>query len=153
MINELFSFKQRLPKLNCRLVFSHNDITKRNILVRTDIDQPVEQKVKIIDFGDCSYNYRGLDLADYLRCKVSITRVIRDGAEIEFHTEQEIEQFCTWYLDEFKKHFKDFDLQIDNLDQLLKEVYYFLLLSDLMTILYITLSSEKSSSHKANWVI
>lgn len=151
-ISELFWFKQNLPFLGSRLVFSHNDITKRNILVRTDIDQPVEQKIVLIDFADCSYNYRGFDLADFLRCRVSIMRVMKDGENIEFYSDEKIAQFCVWYLNEFKIVSKSFDPNQDNPHQLLKEVYYFLLLSDLLTILYITLTTEKSRSSKANWV-
>lgn len=182
VLSELFWFRDGLPKLKCRLVFSHNDITKRNILVRT-IGEPVsassspdkstakpvpttttsvanpygqdlaiEQKVVLIDFGDCAFNFRGLDLADYLRCRVSIASVIRDGEAIVFYEDKQIRQFCVWYLDEFKKHSKAFDSTKDSLEQLLMEVYYFLLLSDLMTILYISLSAERSNSHKANWV-
>lgn len=98
------------------------------------------------------FNIRGLDLADYLRCMVSIAKVIRDGEKIEFYSDKEIEEFCIYYLDEFKKVSKDFNAKLDNLDQLQKEIYYFLLLSDLMTILYITLSAAKSKTHKANWV-
>lgn len=185
LLSELFWFRAELPKLRCRLVFAHNDITKRNVLVRTVEESsqstgevqsivsssatlltippaipetpspnlPIEQKVVLIDFGDCAYNYRGLDLADYLRCRVSITSVIRDGEAIVFYDEAQIRRFCAWYLDEFEKHSQSFDPAKDNLEQLLMEVYYFLLLSDLMTILYITLSAERSNSHKANWVI
>lgn len=188
VLGELFWFREHLPKLKCRLVFSHNDITKRNILVRTrgksdqltfsptdhwtattPADTPIkpslprtsddpsrdlsaEQKVVLIDFGDCAFNFRGLDLADYLRCRVSISSVIRDGEEIVFYEDEQIRQFCVWYLDEFAKHSKAFDPVQDSLEQLLMEVYYFLLLSDLMTTLYITLSAERSNSHKANWV-
>lgn len=173
LINELFWFKECLPKLGCRLVFSHNDITKRNILLRKSTknqseslesstdnkssteqtnELPVEEQIVLIDFGDCAYNFRGLDLADYLRCKVSIKKVIKDGEAIEFYEDKEIEQFCIWYLDEFKKHSEQFDSSKDNVNQLLIEVSYFLLLSDLMTILYITLSTEKSEVHQANWV-
>lgn len=183
VLGELIWFRAELPKLNCRLVFAHNDITKRNVLVRTVGESrsqsvvepsvqlpatstvtdsanppaipsplPIEQKVVLIDFGDCAYNFRGLDLADYLRCRVSITSVIRDGEAIVFFDDDEIRRFCEWYLDEFEKHSPSFDPAKDNLEQLLMEVYYFLLLSDLMTILYITLSAERSNSHKANWV-
>ena len=61
IIKELFWFKECLPKLNCRLVFSHNDITKRNILIKTNY-KSLEDRCVLIDFGDCSYNFRGLDL-------------------------------------------------------------------------------------------
>lgn len=58
LINELHWFKECALSLGSRLVFSHNDITKRNILIKSDDSLSLEERCVLIDFGDCSYNFR-----------------------------------------------------------------------------------------------
>lgn len=61
-----FSNKKRtfLPKINSPVVFAHNDLQEGNILIRPEFES-VEDKLALIDFEYCSYNYRGFDLANH----------------------------------------------------------------------------------------
>lgn len=50
------------------LVFSHNDLHQNNILLLTklDKDQDLDDRIVLIDFEYCSYNYRSFDNANHL---------------------------------------------------------------------------------------
>ena len=53
-----------LAQLRSAVVFCHNDLQEGNILIRETAQTP-EDKLVIIDFEYCSYNYRGFDLANH----------------------------------------------------------------------------------------
>jgi thiamine kinase-like enzyme len=53
-----------LPKVNSPVVFSHNDLQEGNILIRPEFECE-NDKLVLIDFEYCSYNYRGFDLANH----------------------------------------------------------------------------------------
>lgn len=48
------------------LVFSHNDLHQNNILLLHDTDKDLYDRIVLIDFEYCSYNYRMFDLANHL---------------------------------------------------------------------------------------
>jgi choline/ethanolamine kinase len=50
--------------VNSPVVFSHNDLQEGNILIRPEYETP-DDKLVLIDFEYCSYNYRGFDLANH----------------------------------------------------------------------------------------
>lgn len=59
------SYKREfLPKTNSPVVFAHNDLQEGNILIRPEYETP-DDKLALIDFEYCSYNYRGFDLANH----------------------------------------------------------------------------------------
>lgn len=53
-----------LAQLRSAVVFCHNDLQEGNILIRETAQTP-EDKLVIIDFEYCSYNYRGFDVANH----------------------------------------------------------------------------------------
>ncbi|ODN04629.1 Choline/ethanolamine kinase [Orchesella cincta] len=61
---ELTWLKQFLPAVNSPVVFAHNDLQEGNILIRPEWETP-DEKLVLIDFEYCSYNYRGFDLANH----------------------------------------------------------------------------------------
>ena len=56
--------RQYLEQLKSPVVFCHNDLQEGNILIREKAVSR-EEKLVIIDFEYCSYNYRGFDLANH----------------------------------------------------------------------------------------
>ncbi len=58
------SSRKYLPQVGSPVVFSHNDLQEGNILIRPVYETP-EEKLILIDFEYCSYNYRGFDLANH----------------------------------------------------------------------------------------
>jgi len=53
-----------LPQVESPVVFSHNDLQEGNILIRPHYET-LDEKLALIDFEYCSYNYRGFDLANH----------------------------------------------------------------------------------------
>ena len=138
--------------IGSKVVFSHNDITKRNILIRKDCDLAYD-RVVIIDFGDCFQNYRAFDVADFLRCKSSNYALNDENKYQEFtYSEEQIRELLRSYLTAYQTHRKGNVWKEEEVEQLLYEVHFFLLLSDLMTIMYITLSTEKPIPCPESWV-
>ena len=46
------------------MVFCHNDLQEGNVLRHSDV-KGGRQRLTLIDFEYCSYNYRGFDLANH----------------------------------------------------------------------------------------
>lgn len=61
---EMEWMRQYLEQLKSPVVFCHNDLQEGNILIREKAVSR-EEKLVIIDFEYCSYNYRGFDLANH----------------------------------------------------------------------------------------
>lgn len=65
---EIEYMNKLIQSSNAPLVFSHNDLHQNNILLlqRSDKDQSLDDRIVLIDFEYCSYNYRTFDVANYL---------------------------------------------------------------------------------------
>ena len=61
---EMEWMRQYLEQLKSPVVFCHNDLQEGNILIREKAASR-EEKLVIIDFEYCSYNYRGFDVANH----------------------------------------------------------------------------------------
>ncbi|KAK7075794.1 hypothetical protein SK128_004650 [Halocaridina rubra] len=61
---ELDFLKKVVSKIQSPVVFSHNDMQEGNILLNNQAKTP-EDRVSLIDFEYCSYNYRGFDIANH----------------------------------------------------------------------------------------
>ena len=62
---EMGWMRQYLAQLKSPVVFCHNDLQEGNILIRESAHTR-EDRLVIIDFEYCSYNYRGFDVANHL---------------------------------------------------------------------------------------
>ncbi|XP_046440374.1 choline/ethanolamine kinase-like isoform X1 [Daphnia pulex] len=62
--SEMDWMKTYLTQLRSPVVFCHNDLQEGNILIRESAVTR-EEKLVIIDFEYCSYNYRGFDVANH----------------------------------------------------------------------------------------
>lgn len=61
---ELDFLKKVVAKIQSPVVFSHNDMQEGNILLNLQAKNP-DDRVSLIDFEYCSYNYRGFDIANH----------------------------------------------------------------------------------------
>ena len=61
---EMEWMRQYLSRLRSPVVFCHNDLQEGNILIREN-SKCRKDRLVIIDFEYCSYNYRGFDLANH----------------------------------------------------------------------------------------
>lgn len=61
-------FLENIFKLydNQPLVFSHNDLHQNNIILLNNTEASLQDRVVLIDFEYCSYNYKTFDLANFL---------------------------------------------------------------------------------------
>lgn len=154
LIHELEWLRNNVQHLQSEFVFSHNDITRRNVLVlfpddpSADNPVPLDRQVMLIDFGDCYYNHRAYDLACFLRC---ISSDYQLKADVTFdpyvHSEDHIRKMLKLYLDE--RRMSSNETQID---QLQFEVHLFMLLADLLTIMYMILSFNSPQLSSESWV-
>ncbi|KAK3862923.1 hypothetical protein Pcinc_031245 [Petrolisthes cinctipes] len=62
--NEMEYLRQVVAKVQSPVVFAHNDMQEGNLLLKRDIKGP-DDRICLIDFEYCSYNYRGFDLANH----------------------------------------------------------------------------------------
>lgn len=68
---EIEWLKKLVAHVNSPVVFCHNDLQGGNILLRRDMggsdnDVTMDNKLVVIDYEFCSYNYRGFDIANHL---------------------------------------------------------------------------------------
>lgn len=63
-VKEMDYLKTVVSKVQSPVVFAHNDMQEGNILMKTNT-KPHEDRISLIDFEYCSYNYRGFDLANH----------------------------------------------------------------------------------------
>ncbi|XP_066959983.1 choline/ethanolamine kinase isoform X3 [Macrobrachium rosenbergii] len=61
---EIDYLRKIIAKVQSPVVFSHNDMQEGNILLNTQGKTP-DDRLSIIDFEYCSYNYRGFDIANH----------------------------------------------------------------------------------------
>lgn len=76
------SKREFLPKTNSPVVFAHNDLQEGNILIRPEYETP-DDKLALIDFEYCSYNYRGFDLANHF-CEWSYNYNVENYPNFKF---------------------------------------------------------------------
>lgn len=96
---EIDHLEELLSKSQMPLVFSHNDLHQNNIILLHDTKMSLDERVVLIDFEYCSYNYLAFDLANHLtewcfdyngdeypNFNFSITRLPSDEEQLQFIT-------------------------------------------------------------------
>ncbi len=63
-----FLHRDFLRRARSPVVFCHNDVQGGNVLLRKDASRPDQERVMIIDYEFCGYNYRGYDLVSERQC-------------------------------------------------------------------------------------
>ncbi|XP_062512595.1 choline/ethanolamine kinase-like isoform X2 [Corticium candelabrum] len=101
----LWICRELLPKVSSPVVFCHNDLQEGNILL---IDEADTQRLQLIDFEYCSYNYRGFDIANHF-CEWSLDYTVSDPPYFalepsDFPSQAQQLHFIHTYLDEISKH-------------------------------------------------
>ena len=135
-LNEEFDWLIRTMKsLNSPIVMSHNDLNRRNILVRED-DESKEMDIFLIDFDWANYNWRGLDISQYFafyRQKES------DFGYVEFPSDEKMSVFIDAYIEGMTKTFGESyaKQEINSRQQLIKEAKVFALFSHIKDIQYL----------------
>ncbi|RWS00506.1 choline/ethanolamine kinase-like protein, partial [Dinothrombium tinctorium] len=130
-------FTSIIPKIQSRVVFSHNDLYSNNILLKKRFDSIYERPL-IIDYEMSGYFYRGYDIACYLKMKNF--DIDRNGDQVKIiyieneREEEDKKHFLTEYLQEWLKVSSQIDANLDNIEQLEKEAVFFSLLKDIMFI-------------------
>jgi thiamine kinase-like enzyme len=153
-LDELNWFMECSKGVLSSLVFSHNDITRANILILEQMDEDcpdqmaTDEQVMLIDFGDSYYNHRGYDLACFMRC-LSADYDLRDDERYDPYVQSsdQIRMLLRLYLNQ-----RNIPDTSDQLEQLEFEVEFFTLLSDLLSIFYIMLANNRRNLCVEKWV-
>lgn len=151
---ELPWLKKVLKSCHSPVVFCHNDLQEGNILLpdapqkktRKAKEQPVitDDRVVLIDFEYCSYNYRGFDIANHF-CEWAFDYSNPDypcfyANEADYPTDKQRRQFVREYLNQSKRHAtSDPNEPTDDRDteeHILMEAEYFMLASHFMWTLW-----------------
>lgn len=150
------------------LVFSHNDLHQNNILLKeSDKDQNLYDRIVLIDFEYCSYNYRSFDIANHLSewCFDYSTEeypYFSYSAE-RFPTEENQRRFLANYVNELSdidfergKETSNSDEEkldaFDKTDILLEEMQPFFMASNLLWALWAIHSAYTSKIKFGYWV-
>ena len=133
-IQEIDWLKKTMEGLNSPIVLSHNDLNRRNILIKQE-NGCKELQLYLIDFDWTNYNYRGLDLGQYFACW---RQKEVDFGYVDFPSDQQMCVFIDAYINEMTKIFgtsygKE---EINCRQQLIKEAKVFALFSYIKDILY-----------------
>lgn len=139
----LWICRELLPNITSPIVFCHNDLQEGNILL---INDQGHQRLQIIDYDYCSYNYRGFDLANQF-CEWTLDYSVSHPPYFEFKEstfpsqEQQL-IFIKAYLEELSKHCS-FD--ITHVEQsMLKEIYQFVPVSHFLWAVWALVQAKSS---------
>ncbi|RWS13587.1 hypothetical protein B4U79_17349 [Dinothrombium tinctorium] len=140
---EMKWFLNAMNKIVSKITFTHNDLNITNILIRDQFDCE-DDKVLIIDYENCGYNYRGYDIGYFFRVKC-FDEMDAYFKVMDIKTIPEVEQrvLIREYLQELKKLNNTIDPIVDNEEHLLKETNFFALLSDLISIAFCLISMRE----------
>lgn len=111
-------------KIKAKQVFCHNDLHLYNILFKTDQSLNLDQKMIPIDMELSSYNWRGYDLAYYFNFRYyHIFEGKTDFDKVRYPDEEMKRNFIEIYLNHLQQFDPNFDSEVDNLPQVVKEVH------------------------------
>lgn len=172
--NEIDYMENLFVKSNAPLVFSHNDLHQNNILLLqgglengTNNLKNVDDRIVLIDFEYCSYNYRTFDIANHLNewC------FDYNGQEYPFFnacldrfpSEERQRKFLEHYIDELNENCANGNgtnntfgqeplSKTDKIDVLFKEMQPFMMASNLLWSLWAIYSANTSKINFGYWV-
>lgn len=146
-----------------QVVFSHNDLHQNNIILLHDSDNDLYNRIVLIDFEYCSYNYRTFDIANHL----SEWCFDYNGddypyftASIEkFPSETKQRQFLAEYISELESNNQDISSaisdpslsQVDRLESLYNEMQPFFMGSNLLWAIWAIRGARKSKIKFGYW--
>ncbi|CAB0016889.1 unnamed protein product [Nesidiocoris tenuis] len=125
--------RSHLSKVPSPVVFCHNDLQQGNILRHNTCPE----KIVIIDFEYCAYNYRGFDLAnhfiewtyDYNQPKHPYFGAFKD----RYSSPQQMKKFIEVYLQAlFARDTHQSKLEVNNVKTIMKEIKHYTLASHLL---------------------
>ncbi|RWS03437.1 choline/ethanolamine kinase-like protein [Dinothrombium tinctorium] len=118
------------PKVESRKVFSHNDFWVDNAML-TDSGDSYDERLMILDYELCGYNFRGYDIASALRIAEFRYESIEDEVEVKYlKNECSYEtkrRFYEQYLHEIRKMNRKLHPILDTIDHLQMEAEFFAL--------------------------
>lgn len=88
---------EMLPKVNSRIVFTHNDINRSNVMMRNS-----DTDVRLIDYEFSSYNYRAFDLGNHFALKIFDLGAAKLETGAPFPSEEYMKEFIASYSDAIK---------------------------------------------------
>ena len=132
-IEELKWLRKTIEELKSPLVLSHNDLNRRNILIRETEGCPPE--IFLIDFDWTNYNYRGVDLGQYYAC---FGQKEVDFGLIDFPSDEGMSVFIDAYVKQMNQLFgNQYSKQnINSKERLIKEAKVFALMAFIKDIIY-----------------
>lgn len=138
-------------KINCKMLFSHNDINRTNFHWILDSNQ--NKELILIDFEYANFSYR-FDLSNYL-VELTIGKAIGQQEIVDsfFPNEEFCTKFFVNYLYNMRKN-RDyqFNESTDNLDKLKVEVDFGCIIINLIRLLWI-LSHNKFDELKFDFLV
>lgn len=123
-------------KFPARIVFSHNDVHRKNVFVQGEEGQS-DLTLKLMDYEYSCYNYRWADLANHL-CEISLHSFDLESGECKIGplSRDERMAFIRVYLNEWTKLSKEADDEVDSLENVMMQVDFGLLVVHLMRVLF-----------------
>jgi len=143
---EISYVMELVSKASSDVVFSHNDLQEGNILINTvNNNNNDDNRISVIDFEYCSYNYRAYDLANHF-CEYRYDYTPPEHpyftpCKDKYPTREQQLSFIRSYT-KASKSAKNLDL---NEEQILKDIKVFVLVSDLFWGLWAIVQSQTST--------
>ncbi|KAL1139599.1 hypothetical protein AAG570_006581 [Ranatra chinensis] len=150
-------FRSYLTKVNSPVVFCHNDLQEGNILFRESEGCAKSDKVVVIDYEYCSYNYRGFDFANHF-CEWMYDYTNEEPPYFwekadNLATKEQQDYFFIQYLNSLKSS-KDYKYRKhDEVSNLMEETEAFMLASHFFWALWSVVNSSASEIMFDYWVL
>lgn len=125
--SEVTWFEKTLTEVNSRPVFNHNDVQFANIFLRKN-GSTMDEKIFLYDYENCSYGFRGYDIAFFIYAKSVDYFVPEFWKNVFWPNDDIVRHLVSIYREEHIKNLSSVDPIIDSLDHLCMEVDFFLLL-------------------------
>lgn len=157
-MSEIEYLESLLRSSKAPLVFSHNDLHQNNILLLHDTDKDLDERVVLIDFEYCSYNYRPFDAANHLSewCfdYCTDTYPFHTLSLDLFPSDEQQKRFLSHYIQESDDSSSDnSNIPLEaRIDELHREMQPFFLASNLLWTLWAITSARTSKINFGYWV-
>ncbi|RWS18056.1 hypothetical protein B4U79_03990 [Dinothrombium tinctorium] len=118
-----------------RLIFCHNDLNPTNFLLKCDENSNDKKEIVIIDFENCFWNFRSIDLGKFFGEQM-ITLKAKEEETNYCASDEQIRLFVRAYLNELKLVDEEFDEAIDNEETLVLEIEIGILMVHIFTSIW-----------------
>lgn len=124
-LNEM---KQLAPRIHSKVVVSHNDTNRANVMIDRSVETVTKDSIRLVDFEFSGYNYRGSDIGSHFNNRrVDMAKVVEGKFEkhLPYPDRVKREHFIQQYLDELNQLGVELGATTDTVEHILLESEFY----------------------------